>query len=82
MVLEPSSLHLFFFVHVLDKIWVQEVGTQTNEPLQYWPCRDRKKPMGDEKKYDGARDPIKMFLEKSLVRKRNEMMDNFLQILQ
>jgi hypothetical protein len=30
MVLEQSSLHLFFFVHVLDKIWVQEVGTRTS----------------------------------------------------
>jgi hypothetical protein len=29
VVSEWSSLHLFFFVHVPDKIWVQEVGTQT-----------------------------------------------------
>jgi hypothetical protein len=37
--------------------------------------------MGDEKKDDGAGDPIKMFLEEALVRQRNEMMDNFVQIL-
>jgi hypothetical protein len=37
--------------------------------------------MGDEKKYDGAGDPIKMFIEEALTRQRNEMMDNFAQIL-
>jgi hypothetical protein len=37
--------------------------------------------MGDEKKYDGAGDPIKMLLEEALVQKMNEMMDKFLQIL-
>jgi hypothetical protein len=33
--------------------------------------------MGDEKKYDGAGDPIKMLLEESLMQLRNEIMDNF-----
>jgi hypothetical protein len=37
--------------------------------------------MGDEKKYDGGGDPIKMFLEEALMQQRNEMMDNFMQIL-
>jgi hypothetical protein len=37
--------------------------------------------MGDEKKDDGVGDPFKMLLEEDLVRKRNEMMDNFTQIL-
>jgi hypothetical protein len=37
--------------------------------------------MGNENKEDGARDPFKMFLEESLARKRNEIMDNFAQIL-
>jgi len=37
--------------------------------------------MGDQNKYDGVGDPIKMLLEKTLVRQRNEMMDNFAQIL-
>jgi hypothetical protein len=41
-----------------------------------------KKPsMVGEKKYDGTRDPFKMLLEESLERQRNEMMDNFAQIL-
>ena len=38
--------------------------------------------MGDEKKYQGAKDPIKMLLEESLEKQRNAMMDNFAQILQ
>jgi hypothetical protein len=37
--------------------------------------------MGDENKYDGVGYPIKMLLEESLPRQRNEMMDNFMQIL-
>jgi hypothetical protein len=37
--------------------------------------------MGDEKKDDGVGDPFKMFLEESLARKRNEMMDKFAKIL-
>ena len=37
--------------------------------------------MGDENKYDGVGDPIKMLLEEALTRQRNEMMDNFVQIL-
>jgi hypothetical protein len=38
--------------------------------------------MGEEKKYEGAGDPIKMFLEEALEKQRNAMMDNFAQILQ
>jgi hypothetical protein len=38
--------------------------------------------MGDEKKYEGARDPIKILLEEALEKQRNAMMDNFAQILQ
>jgi hypothetical protein len=38
--------------------------------------------MGEEKKDEGARDPIKMLLEEALEKQRNVMMDNFAQILQ
>ena len=38
--------------------------------------------MGDEKKDEGAGDPIKIFLEEALEKQRNTMMDNFAQILQ
>ena len=45
--------------------------------------RRSKKPQmaGEEKRDDGAGDPIQMFLEEALTRQRNEMMDNFAQIL-
>jgi hypothetical protein len=33
--------------------------------------------MGDEKKDKGAGDPIKIFLEDTLEKQRNAMMDNF-----
>jgi len=38
--------------------------------------------MADEKKDEGAGDPIKILLEEALKRQRNAMMDNFAQILQ
>jgi hypothetical protein len=37
--------------------------------------------MGDKKKYDGAGDPFKKILEDALARQRNEMIENFAQIL-
>ena len=45
--------------------------------------RHPKKPqmVGEENRDDGAGDPIKMLLEESLTRQRNEMMDNFAHIL-
>ena len=38
--------------------------------------------MVDEKKDEGAEDPIKMLLKEALEKQRNAMMDNFVQILQ
>ena len=38
--------------------------------------------MGNEKKDEGARDPIKILLKEALEKQRNTMMDNFSQILQ
>ena len=42
----------------------------------------KRPPMEKEKRDDRAGDHFKMFLEEALVRQRNEMMDNFAQILQ
>jgi hypothetical protein len=33
--------------------------------------------MGDENKYEGVEDPIKILLNEALEKKRNAMMDNF-----
>jgi hypothetical protein len=38
--------------------------------------------MGEEKKDEGAGDPIKIFLKETLEKQMNAMMDNFAQILQ
>jgi hypothetical protein len=38
--------------------------------------------MAEEKKNDGADDPINMLLEQALTRQRDEMMENFSHILQ
>ena len=38
--------------------------------------------MGEENKYEGQGDPIKIFLEEALEKQRNAMMDNFSDILQ
>ena len=52
------------------------------EPLKNRPSRDRQPPMAEEKKYEGAGDPIKLFLEEAHKQQRNEIVDKFSQILQ
>jgi hypothetical protein len=37
--------------------------------------------MAGENKYDGTGDPFKLLIEESLMQQRNEMMNNFAQIL-
>jgi hypothetical protein len=50
--------------------------------LEYNRSRTPKKPsMAEEKKNDGANDPINMLLEQALTRQRDEMMENFAHIL-
>jgi hypothetical protein len=58
-----------------------KLGLVPIEPLQYRSRQAQQKPTGDKKKDDGSRDPFKILLEESLVRQRNEMMDNLAQIL-
>ena len=55
----------------------KELGLNLVEPLQDQPRKSRQPPMGDEKKDEGAEDPIKMLLKEALEKKRNAMMDNF-----
>jgi hypothetical protein len=42
----------------------------------------KRPPMVEEKRDEGAEDPIKLFLVEALVQQRNEMLENFSQILQ
>ena len=60
----------------------KELGVELVKPLQDQPRKSRRPPMADEKKDEGARDPIKILLEEVLERQRNAMMDSFAQILQ
>jgi len=60
----------------------KDLGLELVEPLQDQPCKSRWPPMADEKKDEGAGDPIKIFLKEALERQRNAMMDKFAQILQ
>jgi hypothetical protein len=59
----------------------KKLGLEPVEPLKDQSCQDQQQLMGDKKKYDGQGDPFKLFLEEALARQRNEMMDNFAQIL-
>ena len=44
----------------------KELGLNLVEPLQDQPRKSQWPPMGDEKKYKGTKDPIKMFLKEAL----------------
>ena len=59
------------------KAGYKELGLNLVEPLEDQPRKSRWPPMGDEKKDEGAEDPIKMLLEEALEKQRNVMMDNF-----
>ena len=59
----------------------KELGIPLTEPLKDGPRQARRPHMAEETRDDRAGDPIKLLLEESLMRQRNEMMDNFSQIL-
>jgi hypothetical protein len=63
------------------RLGYKQLGLKPVEPLQDRYHRTRWSIMGEEKRDDGEGDPFKFFLEESLARHRNEMMDNFAQIL-
>ena len=60
----------------------KELGLELVKPLQDKPRKSQRPPMADEKKDEGAGDPIKILLKEALERQKNVMMDNFAQILQ
>jgi hypothetical protein len=55
----------------------KELGLDLVEPLQDQSRKPPRPPMGEEKKDEGAGDPIKMLLEEALEKQRNAMMNNF-----
>jgi hypothetical protein len=54
----------------------KELGLELVELGKDHSFQPKQPPMVEEKRDDGAGDPIKMLLEESLTRQRNEMMDN------
>ena len=48
------------------RVGYKKLGIDLVEPLQDQPHKSRRPPMGDEKKDEGAKDPIKMLLEEAL----------------
>jgi hypothetical protein len=65
----------------LTRYRYDKLGFEPIHLLQDQSLQARQKPMGDEKKDDGERDPFKNLLEEELAQKRNKIMDNFTQIL-
>jgi hypothetical protein len=59
----------------------RELGLELVSLEENFSRTPKKPPMVGENKDDGTGDPFKMLLEESLERQRNEMMDNFTQIL-
>jgi hypothetical protein len=60
-----------------SKLGLELVSLEDN--LSHTP---KKPSMAEEKKNDGADDPINLLLEQALTRQRDEMMENFSHILQ
>jgi len=60
----------------------KELRLELVKPLQDQPRKSRRLPIADEKKDEGAGDPIKILLEEALEQQRNTMMDSFAWILQ
>jgi hypothetical protein len=66
----------------LTRSWYRELGLELvsleiNRTLQ-----PKRPPIVEDKRNKGAEDPIKLFLVKALAQQRNEMLENFFQILQ
>ena len=59
----------------------KELGLDLVEPLQYEPCKTRRPPMVEEKKYERVGYPFKMLLEEAIEWQRDAMMEKFSQIL-
>ena len=60
----------------------KELGLDLVEPLQHQPRKPRRPPMVEEKKDEGAGDPIKILLKEAIEKQRNMMMDNLSHIIQ
>ena len=69
---QSNLLFLDPSLHVPNEGGYKELGLDLVEPLQDQPRKSRQPPMGDEKKDEGAEDPIKMLLEEALEKKERD----------
>jgi hypothetical protein len=79
---QSRLLLIIFSVHVPDRSEYSKLGLELvslEDNLSHTP---KKPSMVEEKKNDGADDPINLLLEQALMRQRDEMMENFSHILQ
>jgi hypothetical protein len=76
------ALDHFFSVHVPDEVEYRKLGLELVSLEDNLSCTPKKPSMVEEKKNDGADDPINLLLEQALTQQRDEMMENFSHILQ
>jgi hypothetical protein len=81
-VVSEQSTPCFFFQYMSPmRSRYRELGIKLVSLEEILSCTHKKLSMVGEKKDDQIRDPFKMLLEEALERQRNEMMDNFAQIV-
>jgi hypothetical protein len=66
----------------LTRSGYRELGLELVSLEENHSHQPKKPPMVEEKRDEGAEDPINLFLTESLMQQRNEMLENFSQILQ
>ncbi|MCY6524878.1 hypothetical protein, partial [Actinobacillus pleuropneumoniae] len=66
-----------FLCMSLTRSRYKELGIELVEHLQEQPHKSRQTPIADEKKDEGAGDPIKILIEEALERQKNTIMDGF-----
>ena len=70
------SFSIFIFMSP-TRSGYKELGLDLGEPLQDQPHKPRRPTMVKEYKYEGAWNPIKIFLEEAIEKQRNTTMDKF-----
>ena len=82
MVSEQAALDCFFQCMSPTRSEYRQLGLELVSLEDNRSRTPKKTSMAEEKKNDGADDPISLLLEQALTRQRDEMMENFYHILQ
>ena len=81
MVLEQAALDHFFQCMSLTRSKYRKFGLKFVSLEENIPLKPKKLSMVEENKNDRAEDSINLLLEQALTRQRDEMMENFSQVL-